>query len=156
MPAININPCCVKNGIRPRLALSGCLWGEEVRYDGGHKQDRYVLDTLARYVELVPVCPEVEVGMSIPRPTVRLEGDLCSLAEGHDAHTVAAQRVEPVVDQCGADALTIGHYDGAWPDCLRAIREGIEEAGIIIDREAPVCGGQRASNRPSPGFPNKA
>ena len=43
--------------------------------------------------------------------------------------------------QCGADALTIGHYDGAWPDCLRAIREGIEEAGIIIDRDVPVCGG---------------
>lgn len=38
--------------------------------------------------------------------------------------------------QCGADALTIGHYDGGWPDCLRAIREGIEEAGIIIDRNA--------------------
>ncbi len=38
--------------------------------------------------------------------------------------------------QCGADALTIGHYDGSWPNCLRAIREGIEEAGIIIDRDA--------------------
>jgi hypothetical protein len=40
--------------------------------------------------------------------------------------------------ECGADALTIGHYDGAWPECLRAIREGIEEAGIVIDPEAPV------------------
>ncbi|MCJ7551885.1 MAG: hypothetical protein MUQ30_19625 [Anaerolineae bacterium] len=40
--------------------------------------------------------------------------------------------------QCGADALTIGHYDGGWPNCLRAIREGIEEAGIIIDRDAPM------------------
>ena len=43
--------------------------------------------------------------------------------------------------QCGADALTIGHYDGAWMNCLRAIREGIEEAGIVIRRDAPVCGG---------------
>ena len=43
--------------------------------------------------------------------------------------------------QCGADALTIGHYDGAWMNCLRAIREGIEEAGIEIRRDVPVCGG---------------
>lgn len=43
--------------------------------------------------------------------------------------------------QCGADALTIGHYDGAWLNCLRAIREGLDEAGIIIDRNAPVHGG---------------
>ena len=41
--------------------------------------------------------------------------------------------------QCGADALTIGHYDGAWINCLRAIREGIEEAGIAIRRDAPAC-----------------
>ncbi|MBN1400377.1 MAG: hypothetical protein JXA74_06050 [Anaerolineae bacterium] len=40
--------------------------------------------------------------------------------------------------QCGADALTIGHYDGAWMNCLRAIKEGLDEAGIIIDREAPI------------------
>jgi hypothetical protein len=40
--------------------------------------------------------------------------------------------------QCGADALTIGHYDGGWHDCLRAIREGIEEAGIVIDRNVPM------------------
>jgi len=43
--------------------------------------------------------------------------------------------------QCGADALTIGHYDGAWPNCLRAIREGIEEAGIVVDRNATIFGG---------------
>ncbi|MBC7235419.1 MAG: hypothetical protein H5T69_06220 [Chloroflexi bacterium] len=46
--------------------------------------------------------------------------------------------------QCGADALTIGHYDGAWPDCLRAIGEGLDEAGIVIDRNAPVWGGRAA------------
>lgn len=44
--------------------------------------------------------------------------------------------------QCGADALTIGHYDGSWLNCLRAIREGLDEAGIVIDREAAVCNGQ--------------
>ncbi len=41
--------------------------------------------------------------------------------------------------QCGADALTIGHYDGSWMNCLRAIKEGLDEAGIVIDRNAPVC-----------------
>lgn len=40
--------------------------------------------------------------------------------------------------QCGADALTIGHYDGAWSNCLRAIREGIQEAGIVVNRDAPI------------------
>jgi hypothetical protein len=44
--------------------------------------------------------------------------------------------------QCGADALTIGHYDGAWMNCLRAIKQGLEEAGIVIDREAQVCAGR--------------
>ncbi len=43
--------------------------------------------------------------------------------------------------QCGADALTIGHYDGAWPDCLRAIREGIVEAGIVVDPSVPMYEG---------------
>jgi hypothetical protein len=46
--------------------------------------------------------------------------------------------------QCGADALTIGHYDGAWMNCLRAIREGIEEAGIIVERR-PVNAGVAAN-----------
>jgi len=43
--------------------------------------------------------------------------------------------------QCGADALTIGHYDGAWMNCLRAIKAGLEEAGIEIDRHAPLFRG---------------
>jgi len=59
-----------------RLGISACLLGEEVRYDGGHKHDRYLTDTLGRYVEYVPVCPEVEAGFGIPRETMHLEGDL--------------------------------------------------------------------------------
>jgi hypothetical protein len=43
--------------------------------------------------------------------------------------------------QCGADALTIGHYDGSWANCLRAIKEGLDEAGVVIDRTAQVCSG---------------
>lgn len=55
-----------------RIGISSCILGEKVRYDGGHKLDRYLADVFGKYAEWVPVCPEVEVGMGIPRPTVRL------------------------------------------------------------------------------------
>ena len=55
-----------------RIGISSCLLGEEVRWDGGHKRDRFLTDILAPYVEWVPVCPEVEVGMGTPREPVRL------------------------------------------------------------------------------------
>jgi uncharacterized protein YbgA (DUF1722 family)/uncharacterized protein YbbK (DUF523 family) len=58
-----------------RLGISACLLGEKVRYDGGHKHDRYLTDTLGRYVEYVPVCPELEAGFGIPREAMHLEGD---------------------------------------------------------------------------------
>lgn len=58
-----------------RLGISSCLLGEQVRYDGGHKLDRFLVDTLGRYVEYVPVCPEVEVGLPTPRETLRLTGE---------------------------------------------------------------------------------
>jgi uncharacterized protein YbbK (DUF523 family) len=64
---------CVKKVVRPRLALSGCLGGEEVRYDGGHKLDRYVMDRLGVHVTWQTLCPEVEAGFGVPRPPVRLE-----------------------------------------------------------------------------------
>merc|ERR1711879_239757 len=59
-----------------RLGIAKCLLGEKVRYDGSHKLDRYIKDILGQYVEWVPVCPEVECGMSIPREAVRLVGDV--------------------------------------------------------------------------------
>jgi len=58
-----------------KLGIASCLLGNEVRWNGGHKLDRFLRDELGRYVEWVPVCPEVECGMSIPRETVRLTGD---------------------------------------------------------------------------------
>jgi uncharacterized protein YbgA (DUF1722 family)/uncharacterized protein YbbK (DUF523 family) len=58
-----------------RLGISTCLLGQQVRYDGGHQLDRYLVDTLGRYVEWVPVCPEVEVGLPTPREAMRLVGD---------------------------------------------------------------------------------
>lgn len=57
---------------KPLIGISTCLLGENVRHDGGHKLDRYLRDTLGRYVEFVPVCPEADSGMSIPREAMCL------------------------------------------------------------------------------------
>jgi uncharacterized protein YbgA (DUF1722 family)/uncharacterized protein YbbK (DUF523 family) len=57
------------------MGVSACLLGQQVRYDGGHKHDRYITDILGEYLEFVAVCPEVEAGFSIPRETFRLVGD---------------------------------------------------------------------------------
>lgn len=58
-----------------RVGVSACLLGEPVRYDGGHKRDPYIVETLGKFFEFVPVCPEVECGLGVPREPMRLEGD---------------------------------------------------------------------------------
>ena len=58
-----------------KLGISSCLLGLNVRYDGGHKMDFFLKDTLGAFVEYVPVCPEVECGLGVPRESMRLEGD---------------------------------------------------------------------------------
>ncbi|MBU1043094.1 MAG: DUF523 and DUF1722 domain-containing protein [Candidatus Omnitrophica bacterium] len=59
-----------------KVGISACLLGEKVRYDGGHKLDRFLRDTLGKFVEWVPVCPEVECGLTIPREAMRLVGEI--------------------------------------------------------------------------------
>lgn len=86
-----------------RIGISSCLLGEMVRYDGGHKRDPFLIDTLSQWVEYVPVCPEVECGLPIPREAMRLVGEpeaprLVTIRSGVD-HTEqmqswAAERVE--------------------------------------------------------------
>lgn len=58
-----------------RLGISRCLLGEEVRFDGGHKRDNFLTEVLGRYMEWVPICPEVEAGLGIPREPMRLVGN---------------------------------------------------------------------------------
>lgn len=58
-----------------RLGVSSCLLGKLVRYDGGHQHDRFLTDTLGHYVDYVPVCPEVECGLPVPREAMRLVGN---------------------------------------------------------------------------------
>jgi len=60
------------------LGISSCLLGNPVRYDGGHKLDHFLADTLGQYVDWVPVCPEVECGLPVPREAMHLVGDAVS------------------------------------------------------------------------------
>ena len=55
-----------------RIGVSTCLLGEQVRFDGGHKRDPFLVETFGRYVEWVPVCPEVEAGFGVPRESMHL------------------------------------------------------------------------------------
>ena len=86
-----------------RLGISRCLLGEEVRFDGGHKRDNFLTEVLGRYVEWVPVCPEVEAGLGTPREAMRLVGDsrsprLVTIKTGRDhtrvLETMATNRIE--------------------------------------------------------------
>lgn len=57
---------------RVRIGISACLLGEPVRFDGGHKRDSFLTGIFGRYVDWTPVCPEVEIGLGVPRDTLRL------------------------------------------------------------------------------------
>jgi uncharacterized protein YbgA (DUF1722 family)/uncharacterized protein YbbK (DUF523 family) len=121
-----------------RLGISACLLGHAVRYDGGHKRDRYLTDTLGRWVEWVPVCPEVELGLGIPRETIRLEGD------------PAAPRL--VAPRSGAN-----HTEAM----ARYARVRVEElarrdlCGYVLKRGSPSCGMERVEVHGAPGRPAK-
>src|SRR5438093_13116920 len=80
----------------PRVGISQCLLGDNVRYDGGRKRDSVLIETLGRHVEWVPVCPEVEVALRTPREPMHLVGDrtaprLITITTGVD-HTEAMHR----------------------------------------------------------------
>lgn len=59
-----------------KIGVSTCLLGEKVRFDGGHKHSRYITQTLGLFFEFVPVCPETECGLEIPREAMRLVGNV--------------------------------------------------------------------------------
>ena len=117
-----------------RIGISSCLLGERVRYDGGHKRDDYLVDVVGRYVEWVPVCPEVEAGMGMPRETVqltRVDGDIRMLTKAGVDHTdvvdwFARQRVQTLKQarlsgyilksrspSCGKERVPVVQQEGA-------------------------------------------
>jgi uncharacterized protein YbgA (DUF1722 family)/uncharacterized protein YbbK (DUF523 family) len=67
MPELNM-----ENHDKPRLGISSCLLGQEVRYDHSHKLNRYITDTLGEYFDFTPFCPEVAIGLGVPRPPIRM------------------------------------------------------------------------------------
>ena len=79
-----------------KIGISSCLLGNEVRYDGSHQHDRYITGTLGNFFEFVPVCPEVECGLPVPRETMRLVGESTSprlvTAKTNIDHTEKMQR----------------------------------------------------------------
>jgi len=108
---------------RVRLGVSACLLGQRVRWDGGHKRDPFLTDVLGPQVEWVPVCPEVEIGLGVPRPTLRLEG------------SATAPRL---VQEAGGNDLTsrMQAYAAARVSAL----ERLALDGYVLKRGSPSCG----------------
>ncbi len=97
-----------------RLGISSCLLGENVRYNGGHKLDRFLRDTLGRYAEYVPVCPEVECGLSIPREAMRLVGDPDGSKAPYPQHTCGPYGQDEEMDGETAARAGKGRPEGIY------------------------------------------
>lgn len=109
-----------------KIGISSCLLGEQVRFDGGHKRDQFLVDVLGRHVAWIRVCPEVEVGMGTPRETLRLV------------------RVDGGVRMITA-RTHVDHTDSmrAWAR-RRAETLGREDLdGYVLKKDSPSCGMER-------------
>ena len=115
---------------RPRIGISRCLLGDEVRYDGGHRRDSFIIDALAPHVEWVSVCPEVEVGMGTPREPIQLIASTTGVPSGD-------HRVRLMGVSSGRD----------WTDAMdRWRRERVRDleraniSGFVLKKNSPSCG----------------
>ncbi len=111
---------------RIRIGVSSCLLGKKVRYDGQHKRDDFLTEVLDPFTEWVPVCPELELGMGVPREPIRLVGRADSprlLAEKSGAdHTAAMQ---------------------AYAERRVAELAGADLDGYVLKKSSPSCGMER-------------
>jgi uncharacterized protein YbgA (DUF1722 family)/uncharacterized protein YbbK (DUF523 family) len=121
-----------------RIGISTCLLGENVRYNGGHALDRFLKDTLGKWVEYVPVCPEVECGFGIPRETFRLVGD-------------------PVNPRFITGRTKIDYTDRmlTWARRRVAELEGEDLLGFIFKSDSPSSGMERVKVYDEKGMPQK-
>jgi len=108
---------------RVRVGVSACLLGQRVRYDGGHKLDRRVAGPLGRLFEWVPVCPEVELGLGVPRETLRLEGD--------------RRRPRLVLERARRD---ITSSMSAWSRRRLEQLDRLDLCGYVLKSRSPSCG----------------
>jgi len=121
---------------RLRVGVSACLLGERVRYDGDHKRDAWLTGAAAERFELVPVCPEVELGMGVPRPPVRLQ---------RFGGTTRLMRIED-----GADlTASMRAYAEERVGDLRALAL----CGFVLKSRSPSCGRADAVLHDSAGRP---
>jgi len=119
------------------IGTSSCLLGDKVRFDGGHKRDRYVTDVLSEYFDFQPYCPELAAGMGVPRPTIRLverDGDirLVNVKDESVDHTDAMLAVARQYSQ------SLGHL-----------------SGYILKSKSPSCGMERVSVYGKNGYATK-
>ena len=108
-----------------RIGISSCLLGQKVRYDGGHKLDNYIVHTLGQHFDFEPFCPEVEIGLGIPRETIHL------IASDSGVRCVGTINSDLDVTQ----KLT---------DCANKQRHWQQQiSGYILKKGSPSCGMQR-------------
>jgi uncharacterized protein YbgA (DUF1722 family)/uncharacterized protein YbbK (DUF523 family) len=127
-----------KSAEKIRIGVSSCLLGQKVRYDGGHKYNPFVVETLGPYAEWVPVCPEVEYGLPVPREPMRLVGKPSS--------------PRLVTIRTGVD-----HTDGmlAWADERLAGLEKERLSGFVFKSKSPSSGIQGVRVYPEGGIPSR-
>lgn len=121
------------------VGISACVLGDKVRFDGGHKQNRFVIDELAQYMHFKPVCPEVGIGMPVPRPAIRL----LQLPSGE----------ERLVDTKNHE---IDHTDKMIAFAEKKISQFDDLCGYVVCAKSPTCGMERvklhiANNNTVPG-----
>lgn len=124
--------------LRIRLGISACLLGQEVRYNGGHKRDAFLTDVLGRYVDWVDVCPEVEIGLGTPRPSMRL----VRIGRGEKS------QVRLVTPDTGAD-----HTEAMRTWAARRAEElaQLDLDGYVLKKDSPSCGMERVKLYPEEG-----
>ncbi len=108
------------------VGVSACLLGEPVRYDGGHKRSRWLTDILDPYVRWVSVCPELEIGLGVPRPTLRLE-------RGDDGPRLVEIKTERDLTRL------MGDYSRSRIEELA----GLGLRGYVLKKDSPSCGMER-------------
>ncbi len=108
------------------LGISSCLMGQEVRYDGGHKNFPFAVKELSRHFEFYPVCPEMAIGLGTPRPTLRLVRD-----------------EQEQVRVRGSQDNTIDVTDALAEVAEKTVREAPSISGYIVCAKSPSCGMER-------------
>jgi uncharacterized protein YbgA (DUF1722 family)/uncharacterized protein YbbK (DUF523 family) len=106
-----------------RLGVSACLMGQLVRWNGGHKRDRYLLGTLGEFVEWIPICPEVEIGLGTPREPIRLVGD-----------PESPRLIGPKSDSDFTEPMQ------AWSKKYLDQMQDLGLHGFVLKKDSPSCG----------------